>query len=132
MIGRGGGTPLTALDASLSAPAPERESSPVSAPARAVGGVRTPHTARLCEVCGAVVTGRRAGRVCSPRCRIARWRQTRTEATAAELARLHTENATLRQRVADLERLVGQLKVPPLADDDADPLTRSAPALGTG
>jgi hypothetical protein len=78
------------------------------------------------------VTGRRAGRVCSPRCRIARWRQTRTEATAAELARLHTENATLRQRVAELERLVEPLKVPPLADDDADPLTRSAPALGTG
>jgi hypothetical protein len=58
--------------------------------------------------------GRRRGparrRVCSPRCRIARWRQARVEATAATLARLHTENATLRQRVAELERLVGQLK----------------------
>ena len=45
-------------------------------------------------------------RVCSPRCRIARRRQARAEATAAMLARLHTENATLRQRVAELERLV--------------------------
>jgi predicted nucleic acid-binding Zn ribbon protein len=126
MIGRGGGTPLTAVDASLSAPAPERESSPVSAPARAVGGVRMPHTARPCEVCGAAVTGRRAGRVCSPRCRIARWRQARAEATAATLARLHTENATLSLRVAELERLVGQLKAPPLADDDVRPLTPSA------
>jgi hypothetical protein len=34
--------------------------------------------------------------------------------------------------VAELERLVEPLNVPPLADDDADPLTRSAPALGTG
>jgi hypothetical protein len=51
----------------------------------------------------------------------------RTEATAATLARLHTENATLRQRVAELERLVGQLNVPPLADDDAGPLTPLAP-----
>ena len=92
-----------------------------------MGDVRTPHRARLCEVCGAAITGRRAGRVCSPRCRIARWRQARAEATAATLARLHTENATLRQRVVELERLVGQLNVPPLADDDAGPLTPSAP-----
>jgi hypothetical protein len=75
-----------------------------------VGDVHTVHTARLCEVCGVAVTGRRAGRVCSPRCRIARWRQARAEETAATLARLHAENATLRQRVAELERLVGQLK----------------------
>jgi hypothetical protein len=42
--------------------------------------------------------------------RITRWRQARAQETAAELARLHTENATLRQRVAELERLVGGLK----------------------
>ena len=88
-----------------------------------MGDVRTPHTARLCEVCGVAVAGRRAGRVCSTRCRIARWRQVRAEATAATLARLHTENATLRQRVAELERLVGRLTVPPLADGDAGPHT---------
>jgi predicted nucleic acid-binding Zn ribbon protein len=111
----------------MSARGPGRESSPVSRPARAVGDVRTPHTARLCEVCGAAVTGRRAGRVCSPRCRIARWRQMRADEAAATLARLHTKNGTLRQWVAELERLVGQLKVPPLADDDAGPLTPSAP-----
>jgi hypothetical protein len=104
------GARLQAVDASLSARAPERDSSPVPALARAVGDVRTVHTARLCEVCGATVTGRRAGRVCSPRCRIARWRQTRADETVATVARLHAENATLRQRVAELERLVGQLK----------------------
>jgi hypothetical protein len=37
MIGRGGGTPLTALDASLSTPAPERESVPRPRPG-ACGG----------------------------------------------------------------------------------------------
>ena len=42
--------------------------------------------------------------------RIARWRQTRAEATAATLARLQAENAALRQRVGERERLVGQLK----------------------
>ena len=59
--------------------------------------------------------------------RITRWRQARAQETAAERARLHAENAALRQRVTELERLVGQLKVPPLADDDAGPLTPSAP-----
>jgi hypothetical protein len=34
----------------------------------------------------------------------------RARETAATVARLHAENATLRQRVAELERLVGQLK----------------------
>jgi hypothetical protein len=48
--------------------------------------------------------------VCSPRCRIARWRQTRAEATAATLARLQAENTALRRRVGELERLVGTLK----------------------
>jgi hypothetical protein len=56
------------------------------------------------------MTGRRPQRVCFPRCRIARWRQTRAETTAATLARLHAENAALRQRVGELEHLVGQLK----------------------
>jgi hypothetical protein len=37
-----------------------------------------------------------------------RW--ARAEATAATLARLHIENAALRRRVAEQERLVGQLK----------------------
>jgi hypothetical protein len=54
--------------------------------------------------------GRRPQRVCSPRCRIARWRQTRADETAAALARLEAENATLRQRVGELKRLIGQLK----------------------
>jgi hypothetical protein len=48
--------------------------------------------------------------LCSARCRIARWRQARAVETAAEVARLQAENAALRQRVAKLERLVGQLK----------------------
>jgi hypothetical protein len=52
----------------------------------------------------------RRQRVCSPRCRIARWRQTRAAETTAVISRLHAENATLRQRVAELERLVGKLK----------------------
>jgi hypothetical protein len=45
-----------------------------------------------------------------PRCRIACWRQTRAGETAATLAGLHAENTALRQRVAELERLVGPLK----------------------
>ena len=64
----------------------------------------------LQAVCGRPLTGRRPKRVCSPRCRIARWRQARAEATAATLARLHTENTALHQRVGELERLVGALK----------------------
>jgi predicted nucleic acid-binding Zn ribbon protein len=104
------GARLHAVDASLSPPAPERDASPVPVPARAVGDLRTPHTARLCEVCGRPLTGRRPQRVCSPRCRIARWRQARAEATAATLARLQAENTALRQRVGELERLGGALK----------------------
>jgi hypothetical protein len=38
------------------------------------------------------------------------WPQTRAREMAAEVAPLHVETATLRQRVAELERLVGQLK----------------------
>jgi predicted nucleic acid-binding Zn ribbon protein len=67
--------------------------------------VRTPPAAGLCAVCGHPLTGRRPQRVCSPRCRIARWRQTRAAETAAVLTRLHADNAALRQRVAELERL---------------------------
>jgi hypothetical protein len=74
------------------------------------GAVRTPLAASLCEVCGHPLAGRRSPRVCSRRCRIARWRQARAAAHAAELAQLHAENAALRQRVGELERLVGQLK----------------------
>jgi hypothetical protein len=85
----------------------------------APGGVRTPSGAGLCEVCGVAVGGPAGRARLLPRCRIARWRQAHAEETAATLARLHTENATLRQRVAELERLVGPLKVPPPADDDA-------------
>jgi predicted nucleic acid-binding Zn ribbon protein len=72
--------------------------------------VRTPIDPGLCAVCGRPLTGRRPQRVCSPRCRIIRWRVTRASETAATVARLHAENATLRQRVGELERLVGQLK----------------------
>jgi uncharacterized protein involved in exopolysaccharide biosynthesis len=53
---------------------------------------------------------RRPQRVCSPRCRVASWRALRAQETAATLARLLAENAALRQRVGELERLVGQLK----------------------
>jgi hypothetical protein len=52
---------------------------------------------------------------------------TAVDASLSAPAPVQTENAALRQRVAELERLVGQLKVPPLADDDAGPLTPSAP-----
>jgi hypothetical protein len=45
-----------------------------------------------------------------PRCRIIRWRVRRAHEPAATLARLRAENAALRQRVGELERLVGQLK----------------------
>ena len=43
------------------------------------------------DVTASVVTGRCPQRVCSPRCRIARWRQARVEATAATLADLQAE-----------------------------------------
>jgi Phage integrase family len=76
----------------------------------APGGVRTPLEPGLCAVRGRRLTGRQPQRVCSPRCRIARWRQTRARETAATIARLLAENAALRQRVGELERLVGQLK----------------------
>jgi predicted nucleic acid-binding Zn ribbon protein len=69
-----------------------------------------PHTTRVCVVCGSSLTGRRAQQVCSARCRIARWRQTRALETAGEIARYQAENTALRQRVAELERLVGRLK----------------------
>jgi hypothetical protein len=74
------------------------------------GGVRTPLDPGQCAVCGRPPTGRRPQRVCSPRCRIARWRQTRALETAGEIARYQAENTALRQRVAELERLVGRLK----------------------
>jgi hypothetical protein len=61
-------------------------------------------------VYGRPLTGRRLQRVRCTRCRIARWRQMRTRETAAEVARLLAENAALRPRVGELERLVGQLK----------------------
>jgi hypothetical protein len=90
------------LSEGLSAHSPEPNVAP--------GDVRTPPEAGLCAVCGRPPSGRRPQRVCSPRCRIARWRQTRADETAATVARLHAENAALRQRVGELERLVGQLK----------------------
>jgi predicted nucleic acid-binding Zn ribbon protein len=72
--------------------------------------VRTPLDAGLCAVCGRSLSGRQRQRVCSPRCRIIRWRARRAQETAATLTRLLAENAALRQRVGELERLVGQLK----------------------
>jgi hypothetical protein len=79
-------------------------------PDAAPGGVRTLLGPDLCAVCGRLLTGRRPQRVCSPRCRIARWRQVRAEATATTLARLQAENTALNQRVGKLERLVEALK----------------------
>ena len=94
---------------SISSPA-SSERLPAPAPDVAPRDVRTPLGPGLCAVCGRPLMGRRPQRVCSPRCRIACWRETRADETAATLARLHAENATLRQRVAELDRLVGQLK----------------------
>ena len=75
-----------------------------------VAYVRPPE-AGLCDVGGRPLTRpRRPKRVCSPRCRIARWRHARDVQRAVEVARLHAENATLRRRVGELERLGGQLK----------------------
>jgi predicted nucleic acid-binding Zn ribbon protein len=76
----------------------------------APGGVRTPPEAELCAVCARPLTGRQPQPVCSPRCRIIRWRARRAQETAATLARLLAENAAWSRRVAELERLVGQLK----------------------
>ena len=60
---------------------PRQGSSPRPGPEVAPGDVRTPPDLGLCGVCGRPLTGRRPQRVCSPRCRIARWRQARAEAT---------------------------------------------------
>ena len=60
------GARLQAVDASLSPPASERDSSPIPTPARAMGDVHAPHTARLCEICGLPLTGRRPQRVAVP------------------------------------------------------------------
>jgi hypothetical protein len=80
---------------------------PLSPPQRVRWRPYVRRTQPVCsEVCGVAVTGRRPGRVCSPRCRIARWRRTRAGETAATLARLQAENTALRRRVAELERLV--------------------------
>jgi hypothetical protein len=76
----------------------------------APGDVRTPLEPTLCAVCGRPLTGRRPQWACSTKCRIARWRQTRSAETVAVITRLHAENATLRLQVAALEHLVGQLK----------------------
>ena len=96
------------MNASLSAPAPERDSLPLSPPWRVPWMTYVRRTRPVgVRSAGPPSTGRRAGRVCSPRCRIARWRQARVAAHAAELAQLHAENIALRQRVAELERLVG-------------------------
>jgi hypothetical protein len=65
---------------------------------------------RRCEVCGQALGEGRTGRVCSPKCRTARWRQARTQAHATTVAYLQTENTQLRHRVAELEHLVAQLK----------------------
>jgi predicted nucleic acid-binding Zn ribbon protein len=70
--------------------------------------VRTPGA--HCAACGQPIEHGRASQVCSPACRTARWRQIRVAETAATIALLQTENAMLRQRVVELEHLVGQLK----------------------
>jgi hypothetical protein len=63
--------------------------------------------ARLCEVCGAAITGPGAPGRSASRCRIARWRRTRADETAITVTQLFTETAALRQRVAEFERQVG-------------------------
>jgi predicted nucleic acid-binding Zn ribbon protein len=74
----------------------------------APGEVRTPPAPGSCVVCGQPVAGRR--QTCSPRCRVAQWRRAREREHAATLARLLAENTALRQRIGELEHLVGQLK----------------------
>jgi hypothetical protein len=44
------------------------------------------------------------------KCRTAQWRRDRERKHAATVARLQAETARLRQRMAELENLVGQLK----------------------
>jgi hypothetical protein len=66
------------------------------------------------------------------------WKQARALEIAATVAPIHSENTALRQRVAELERLVGALKGRLLADGLAlvqpralttrKPLRRQAPA----
>jgi hypothetical protein len=116
------------VDASLSAGTRVRVVPCPRAPARAVSSVRAPSEAGLCEVCR-LLRGRRPQRVCSPRCRIARWRQTRAEATAATLAgsRPRTRPAPARGRA----RSPGRGAQGPPPGTAADPVT--APArLGAG
>ena len=55
----------------------------------------------------------------------------RDQETAATLARLHAENAALRQRVGELERLVGQLKRRLWPRRSAAACARSAPIGGS-
>ncbi len=56
-------------------------SSPGPAPEVVPADVRTPPDPGLCAVCGRRLTGRRAQRVCSPRCRVAYWRALRAQET---------------------------------------------------
>jgi predicted nucleic acid-binding Zn ribbon protein len=63
-----------------------------------------------CPICGQPVAEGRPTRTCSARCRVAQWRQGRATETAATVAQLQTENQTLRQRVRELELLIGKLK----------------------
>jgi hypothetical protein len=74
------------------------------------GDVRTLPEAGLCAVCGRPLTGRRPQRVCSPPVSHRPLASDAAGEAAATVTRLQAENAALRQRVAELERLVGQLK----------------------
>jgi predicted nucleic acid-binding Zn ribbon protein len=71
----------------------------------APGDVRTPPAPGSCVICGRPVPGCR--QTCSPRCRVAAWRRDRAREHTATLAQLLAENAAFRQRVGELERLVG-------------------------
>jgi hypothetical protein len=63
-----------------------------------------------CEACRQPLRSRRATRFCSPACRTMAWRRARTRAITAAITQLQLENVAFRQRVGELEHLVGQLK----------------------
>ena len=96
----------------------------------ASGDLRTPPEAGLCEL--RLPPGRPsvAARL-SPRCRIARWRETQARESTAEMARLLAENAALRQRVTELSEPGRATEAAPLADGVGRPrLSPSGPIGG--
>jgi predicted nucleic acid-binding Zn ribbon protein len=95
-------------------------------PGAAPDPIRTPLPGPCCPVCG-VSLGGRAARVCSPRCRTARYRQQQADQAALVVATLQArvaeleaecqtlrpqaaENVSLRRKVAEQAALFANLK----------------------